>query len=80
MVLIVYKFDGIAEHSVLTRPHGNAKTNLTDKQGRAQRIYYAKIRAGTQPLLLMQYLRSVEALYRLKVLVSCPEDDPKPTV
>ena len=26
-VLVVYKFAGVAEHAVLTRPHGNAKTN-----------------------------------------------------
>lgn len=27
LALIVYKFDGVPEHSVLVRPHGNAKSN-----------------------------------------------------
>ena len=28
-VLVVYKFDGIPEHTILVRPHGNAKENKT---------------------------------------------------
>ena len=27
LVLTVYKFDGVPEHTVLVRPHGNAKEN-----------------------------------------------------
>ena len=34
LVLIVYKFDGVTEHTVLTRPHGNAKTNKPYRQTR----------------------------------------------
>ncbi len=34
LVLIVYKFDGVAEHKVLIRPHGNAKTNKPYKRTR----------------------------------------------
>lgn len=26
-VLVVYKFDGVPEHTVLVRPHGDAKVN-----------------------------------------------------
>ena len=28
-VLVVYKFDGVPEHTVLVRPHGNAKDKQT---------------------------------------------------
>jgi hypothetical protein len=38
LVLIVYKSDGVAEHAVLIRPHGNTKTNVTKEQGKARRI------------------------------------------
>ena len=27
LALVVYKFDGVPEHEVLTRPHGNSKAN-----------------------------------------------------
>ena len=27
LVLVVYKFDGLPEHTILVRPHGNCKEN-----------------------------------------------------
>ena len=27
LALIIYKFDGVLDHPVLVRPHGNAKSN-----------------------------------------------------
>lgn len=44
LVLIVYKFDGVTEHTVLTRPHGNAKTNKP----------YRRTRESTKNLLKLE--------------------------
>ncbi len=34
LALVVYKFDGVPEHAVLTRPHGNAKQNKPSRRTR----------------------------------------------
>ena len=73
LVLIVYKFDGVAEHAVLTRPHGNAKTNKPYRQT-------IRISIAAQKKLLTKYLQNEEVSYHLKVLVSCQEEEPKPTI
>ena len=34
LALVVYKFDGVAAHEVLVRPHGNAKSNKAYRRTR----------------------------------------------
>ena len=41
LALIVYKFDGVPEHPVLVRPHGNAKSNK----------HYRRTKESTKSLL-----------------------------
>ena len=81
LVLVVYKFDGVAEHAVLTRPHSNAKTNLTDEQRKAWRTCWKwSWNTAAQTTPLTKYLWNAEVSYHLKVLVSCLEEGPKLTI